>query len=200
MDVVFPKDNEQEFIAIAEKLNIESLCFVYDRPKDIAEFQKHTKIRLSHAILCEPDDVKKYKGKYATIVKAPEDHTKLRHIIEKIRPDILYGLEFHRKKDFIHHRASGLNHVLATLAQQKGVAIAFGFSEIIAAKPQDRARFIGRMMQNIRFARKFKFRTVLASFAADPWHMRGKQELVSFFAGIGMNAADATDSLNRVGR
>ncbi|MBU2560911.1 MAG: hypothetical protein KKD17_01340 [Nanoarchaeota archaeon] len=199
-DFVFPKGNEPEFIEIAEKLGIASLCFVYDTPKDISEFQKKTRVKLSTAILCKPEDVKKYKGKFLTIVRAPDDQMQLRHIIEKIRPDILFNLEFHRRKDFLHHRASGLNHILAVLAKEKGVAIGFNFSALVSASPRDRALFLGRMMQNIVFARKFKFRTVIASFAESPWQMRAGQELGSFFVGLGMAAVEVHTALEGVAR
>lgn len=185
-DIVFPKGNENEFIAMAEKLGIASLCLVYDSPKDISGFQKKTRVTLSAAILCRPEDVKKYKGKFLTIVRAPEDQTQLRHIIERVRPDILFGLEFHRRKDFLHHRASGLNHILAAIAKEKGVAIGFNFSALLNAKPRERALFIGRMMQNIKFSRKFKFRTVIASFAESQCEMRSERDIGYFFRGLGV--------------
>lgn len=196
IDIVFPKENETEFIKTAELLNIKQLCFAYEKPVDVSIFQHQTKILLSSAVICRPEEVRKYKGKIVTIVNAPEDQSKLRHIIEKIRPDILVGLEFHRKRDFIHHRASGLNHILAELAKQKKVAIGFSFSDILKAKPRDRAIYMGRISQNIHFARKFGFKTVIASFADSPWNLRSKNDIVSFFIALGMTAAEAKGSLD----
>jgi len=181
IDFVFPKNNEKEFIRIAEKLGISELVFVYDKPTDVSSFQQDTKIKLSSAVICKPDDVRKYKGRFLTLVEAPEDQADIRNILERNKPDIMFNLEFGRRKDFIHHRASGLNHVLAEIASQKGVAIGFNFSKILSAKPQDRAVYMGRMMQNIDFAKKFKFKTTIASFARSPWEMRGERELKSFF-------------------
>ncbi len=195
MDIVFPKDNEKEFIRIAEKLNIDGICFAYDKPKSVAEFQAKTKVRLSTAVLCRPDDVRRYKGRHLTIVRSPDDQSRLRHIIEKVRPDILFGLEFGRQKDFIHHRASGLNHVLATIAAQKNVAIGFSFSDVLKAKPKQRAVYMGRLMQNIRFARKFKFQTIIASFADNPWHLRSAHDTTSFFISLGITAGEAKAAL-----
>ena len=197
IDIVFPKDNEKEFITLAEKLNIERLCFAYDRMKDVSEFQAQTKLKLSSAVLCTQENIKKFKGKALTIMRSPEDQTKLRYIIEKLRPNMLFGLEFGAKKDFLHHRASGLNHVLATIAAKKNVAIGFDFSYILKARPWQRSVYLGRMMQNIRFARKFRFKTVIASFAGNPWHMRPEHDLVSFFTTLGMAASEAKESLDR---
>lgn len=201
IDIVFPRDNEQDFIRIAEALGIDGLCFAYKKPTTIAEFQAKTGVKLSTAVICSPEHVRKFKGKNLTIVKAPEDQTLLRGIIERSRPDILFGLEFSERGDFLHHRASGLNHVLADLARQKKVAIGFGFSGILQAKPRQRAIYMGRMMQNIRFARKFQFRTVMASFADSPWRMRPEHDLKSFLLNLGMTAGEAKASLDwRAGR
>ncbi|MBW2996789.1 hypothetical protein KY349_00440 [Candidatus Woesearchaeota archaeon] len=200
IDIVFPKNNEKEFIKLAENLKIERLCLAYDKITDVSEFQAQTKLKLSSAVICTQDNIKKFKGKAFTIMNSPEDQTKLRHIIEKIRPDILFGLESGAKKDFLHHRASGLNHILATIAAQKNVSIGFGFSSILKAKPWQRSVYIGRMMQNIRFARKFKFKTVIASFADNPWNMRSEHDLISFFITLGMTASEAKAALDWVGR
>ncbi len=177
IDIVFPKDNETEFIKMAERLNMEGLCLVYSVPKDISQFQQNTKLKLSQGILCTIDNVKKYKGKYVTLLESPEDQTKLRHIIEKVKPDILFNLEFARRKDFMHHRASGLNHVLAKLARDNDVSIGFNFSKLLKANPQDRAVYMGRMMQNIRFAKKFGFNTVMASFTSEVYQMRPRVDI-----------------------
>jgi RNase P/RNase MRP subunit p30 len=185
IDIVFPKDNEKEFIQMAQRLGFEGLVFVYTSPKDVAQFQKDTKLRLSSGILCRPEDVRRYKGKLITIVDAPEDQDKIRHIIEQVRPDILFNLEFSRRKDFIHHRASGLNHVLAKLAADKGVAIGFNFSGLLSLPQRERAVVMGRMMQNLMFARKFRFETAIASFACSHFHMRSAQDVCSLFASLG---------------
>ncbi|MFC1741260.1 RNase P subunit p30 family protein [Nanoarchaeota archaeon] len=186
IDIVFPKDNEKEFIRIAEKLNLDGLCFVYDTPKDISSFQKGTKLKLSVGVLCKPEDVKRYTGKYLTLMRAPEDQSRIRSIIEKAKPDILFDLEFSRKNDFIHHRASGLNHVLATLARQKGVKIGIDFSRVIGARREERAVYLGRITQNIQFARKFKFDVVCASFTDNSMNLRAKEDIDSFLRCVGL--------------
>ena len=195
IDVVFPDGNEKSFISLAEKLNLDGLCFVYDKPTDMSGLNSSTNLKLSSAILCNENNVRKFKGKYITILRAPEDQTKLRHIIEQVRPDILFGVEFSRRKDFIHHRASGLNHVMAEIARQKKVSIGFDFSSLMKLNPRDRAVCIGRMAQNIRFARKYEFGIVVVSFANNPWHMRSEQDLASFFKSIGMTAGEVKQSL-----
>jgi RNase P/RNase MRP subunit p30 len=195
IDIVFPNNNEKEFISIAEKLNIKHLIFAYKEPKDISSFQHKPPVKVSQAILCTPDNIRKYKGRFLTLIQAPSDQTKLRHIIESAKPDILFNLELASRPDFMHHRASGLNHVLAAIAKQKNVTIGFSFSAILTAKPSQRAVCLGRMMQNIRFARKFGFKTIIASFAQDPMHMRAAQELASIFTTLGMTSGECKKAL-----
>jgi RNase P/RNase MRP subunit p30 len=200
IDIVFPRNNENLFIELAEALHLKGLCFAYQKPTDISRFKDKTKIGISSAVLCSPEDVRKYKGKALTLVRAPQDQTKIRNLIESVRPDILFDLEFSRKKDFMHHRASGMNHVLADIARQKKVSIAFNFSGVLDAKPKERAVYIGRTMQNIRFARKFGFMNIIASFADSPWKMRPRNELISFYTALGMTAKEAAYALDWVGR
>lgn len=188
IDIVFPRGNETEFIRLAEKLGSEGLCFVYTEMKDIKEFQEKTKLIIKTAVLCEPREIGKYIGKRKTIIRAPEEQEKIRHILEQAKPDMVFELEFGKRKDFLHHRASGLNHVLGEIAREKKTTIGFNFSKILNASEKERARYIGRMMQNIRFARKFKFNIAVGSFANTPWDMRGEREMRAFFMSIGMNA------------
>lgn len=190
IDIVFPKNNEDEFIRMAELIGLEGLCFVYETPRDTSLFQNNTRIKISSAILCTPDNIRKYKGKYITIIKSPDDQTRLRTIIEQAKPDIIYGLETANRADFIHHRASGLNHVLARIANVNDLVVGFSFSDVISAPPRKRAAYLGRMRQNIIFSRKFKFKTRIATFTDNPWMMRPENDLESLFRTIGKSRGD----------
>ena len=198
IDVVFPKGNESEFISLAEKLGLSGLCFVYSKPTDVSSFQKSSKLKILSGVLCSPNDVRKYK-QHLTFVAAPDDQQDIRGRLESCRPSVLFGLEFGRRKDFMHHRASGLNHILAVIARDKDVAIGFDFASLLSAKPRERALFMGRMMQNIDFARKFKFKVVAATFAKSPWHLRSEHDLNSFFVSLGMTASEAKKAFDWVG-
>ncbi len=139
---------------------------------DISEFQKDTNLKISVGVLCEPGKARKYRGKATIIIKAPEEQEKIRSVIEQDRPDILYGLEQGKRKDFLHHRASGLNHVLAELMAKNGVAMGVSFSDILRATSWNRAVYIGRIKQNIKLARKFKFEVRIGSFGKSCWGLR----------------------------
>src|SRR3989344_3838600 len=73
--------------------------------------------------------------------------------------DILLDPHLGNRKDFMHQRNSGLNHVLCALAKEHNVAIGFSFSSILRA--QHREKLLGRIMQNILLCRKYKIPMVI---------------------------------------
>lgn len=117
-----------------------------------------------------------------------------RKLLENKKLDILVSPEKTRKKDFIHHRNSGLNHVLCKLAKKNNIAIGISFNDILKSKERD--KLIGRIMQNIRLCRKYKVKMVLASFATNKFEMRDAHDLMSFGICLGMNPGEAKKALN----
>ena len=102
--------------------------------------------------------------------------------------DVLLDPHVGRKKDFLHHRNSGLNQVLCKLAKENHVAIGFSFSSVLNEK--NRAQLIGRMMQNIRLCRKYKVKMVIGSFAKNKWEVRCEGDIQAFFKTIGMTGIE----------
>ena len=112
-DYVFPNNNEQEFIDIAIKLDYDNLIFIYNYGEDIKKIKdnlnklKNNKIKLEFGLLSNNKNIQKAKKLTKNIViKAEKDN---RNIIEKNKEIIIFNLEDTGKKDFIHHRSSGLN-------------------------------------------------------------------------------------------
>ncbi len=99
--------------------------------------------------------------------------------------DIVYGFEESNRKDFIHHRNSGMNHVLAKILHEKDIIVAFSFNSFLSGKD-----VIGRMRQNVKLCRKYKVKMVFASFATSPYEMRSLEDLKSFARVIGMNSSE----------
>ncbi len=75
---------------------------------------------------------------------------------------LIYYLEFSKRKDFIFHRNSGMNQVLAKIAKQKHDIIGFSFSDWI--KSENKAIVFGRMQQNNKLCKKYKVKTQILSF------------------------------------
>ncbi|MCK4521727.1 MAG: hypothetical protein KAU20_04070 [Nanoarchaeota archaeon] len=182
LNFVFPRNNEEEFIKVAEKLGCKKLCFVYDlnKYKDVKRRKFNTKLRLEYGILTDEKNIKKAKklSNYV-LVKASDNN---RHIIEKNRNIILFGLETDQKRDFIHQRRSGLNHILCNLANKNNIKIGFSFGLLLNSDELSRAKMIGRAIQNIRLCKKYKVDIIISSFSSNPFDLRNVKDLISLFA------------------
>jgi len=194
IDLVFPDQNEEEFIKIAERLGYGSLCFFYRELKPaykdhIEHLQKKTGITLYTA----SSEIKKIMPDILVIKT-----TDPRQWIEGRKADLIYGMESTNERDSITQKRSGLNHVLCSLAKQKDKMICFDFSSVLLSHGQRRAVIMGRMMQNIRLCRKYKVETAMASFAHEPLDMRNPSDLKAFFLMLGMDSNVIKKSLSSI--
>lgn len=121
-----------------------------------------------------------------------------RLVVEVKKIDLLLSPEKGVKKDALHHRNSGLNHVICKLAQKNKIAIGFNFNDVLRSKGITRAEVLGRMMQNVRLCRKYGLRMVIGSFAQDKWQMRAKNDLISFGIVLGMHQEEARKALQMI--
>ena len=196
IDIVIPKNNEKEFIEIAEKLGYKELVFLYS----LNEFQnkkefEFKKIKINIGILADSSNIYKIKNKFKDkkIFIAIKSSDNDRDIIEKSRANLIFSFEVNGKKDFIHQRGSGLNHVMCKLAKENNLIIGFSFNSILNSS--NKAQILGRISQNIRLCRKYKVKIAIASFAEKPHEMRAPKDLICFFIVLGMTQKDAKDSL-----
>lgn len=182
LDVVIPNNDEQDFVDMALKLGYDSLCFLYSVDK-IKKFQCD-KIKIFTGVLADSRTIEKCR-KLADFVffKAEGDY---RLVIEKFRPSVVFDLELVDLKANLHYRVSGLNHVLANIASEKNVIVAFNFGNVLSTQGWQRSEVISRMLQNILLCQKYKAKMLIASFAKFPWQMSSPHDLQSFFRVLGM--------------
>ena len=183
-DIVLPKNNETEFIEIAAKLGIKKLHFLYDFDSYNEEkIQKkldsidNKKISIDIGFLISQKNLNK-AAKISRFLAAKSSEND-RYFIESKKVKIIYGFEESGKKDFMHQRASGLNHILCELARKNNIAIGFSYSSIINNK--NSAVVIGRMMQNAALCKKYKTSTIIASFSSNPFELRQPHDVSSLF-------------------
>jgi len=184
MDVVIPDNNEEEFIAIARKLGYKTLYFLYDydnyqsKKKNFADIQD---IKIVNGILADSKNLKKIKNKTeeGSVFVAAKSSDKDMEVMEGSLANLIFSFEENQRKDFIHQRASGLNHILCSLARKNNIAIGFSLSSILNAK--NTHEILGRIIQNLRMCRQFKVKTAIASFAKNPYEMRSMHDLMSLF-------------------
>jgi len=186
IDIIFNRDNEEDFIVMAEKLGFDSLYFA-NRISDerLSGLQKKTKLRL-------------YSGCLRLFSAHGSEKNNARHILEKTDIDLAYGMESHMEKDFMHQRNSGLNHILCEIAAKRNKLIGISFGMLIDDTGNKLPQMMGRMKQNARLCRKYKVNLCIASFADDPYRMRGASDLISFGVVLGMNEGEAKKALSCV--
>ncbi|MDP7141346.1 MAG: RNase P subunit p30 family protein [Candidatus Woesearchaeota archaeon] len=182
MDIVFPKNNENDFIELAEKLGYNSLCLVYKLKSFKNSYD--SKIKLTFGVLAEPNEVRKAKklSEFVFVKSSDKD----RAVMENNKNLFLFGLEKAARHDFIHHRA-GLNQVLCKIAYKNKIKICIPFSDVLNSEDVERANILGRMLQNIRICRKYKVEVFVGSFASEPFDMRTVHDLTAFGKVLGMN-------------
>ncbi|MBI2656040.1 hypothetical protein HYX06_06475 [Candidatus Woesearchaeota archaeon] len=187
-DVVIPKNNEAEFIEIAAKLGIKKMHFLYDfdgyneeKAKKKLDSIDNKKISIEIGFLINQKNLNKAAkiSRFLTAKSSDKD----RFFIESKKVKIIYGFEESGRNDFMHQRASGLNHILCELARKNNVSIGFSYSSIINNKTP--AVIIGRMMQNIILCKKYKVNTIFASFSSNPFELRQPHDILSLFRLLG---------------
>ena len=187
IDIVIPSNNEEEFIAMAYRLGYKELCFLYeldDYANKKKELEKIQKIKIYTGVLANSKNINKIRNKLGKAFVAVKSQDSNREIIEKSKADMIFSLEDSLKRDFIHQRASGLNHILCRSAKENKIIIGFSLSLILNS--QNKFSVLGRMAQNIRLCKKFKVQTAIASFAQKPLDMRSAHDMISLFELLGL--------------
>ena len=201
-DIVFPKNNEKDFIDMAERLGIDGLCFVYPyadkksvdaAKRNLSKLQK-SKIKIEPAFGAV--DNKIYKIHEMKEIAVSESSENSRDIIARYKPDVVYNMELGARKDFAKSRNSGLNKAICQFARDNNVIVAFSFANILSS--ENLQVLIGRTRQNIKLCKKFKVKTAIASFAVSSWGMRSPHDLRAFLLCLGMYTANAKQSIESV--
>ncbi len=178
LDIVIPNNNEQELFAMAHRLGYKQLLLLYQKPTPLQQTELPLKI-MTGVIVTKPNQ------HYPNTITVARSSTQDRAFLEQKPPTLMYDFEQTQNPDTMHHRMSGLNQVLCTLAAGK-TSVFFSFHSIFTA--QHTPKILGRIMQNIRLCRKYKVHMGIASFATDPFHMRSSHDLKSYFTLLGMRA------------
>src|SRR3989344_8620338 len=114
-DIVFPQNNETDFLEIAGRLGIKKLYFAYDFNdffnKNIQkklESIENKKTGFEPIFSVNNKNFGKAAKQSGIIIAKSSDNDKM--MIENKKIKIIYGFEEMQRKEFIHQRASGLNH------------------------------------------------------------------------------------------
>jgi len=203
-DIVFPDENEKEFIELAERLSLGGLCLCYpfvpknnynETVEKIRKLQEKTKIKLSFGLLARPNDTMKARNLADLLLVKAIPTADNRALLDKKEIDCIYELEGSPKNDPMHYRYSGLNQVLCAIAKESEMIVGFSFSMLLNSERLRRSVLMGRFNQNIRLCRKYKVNTAFASFAREPYELRAEHEFLSLARALGMGPGDAQLSI-----
>jgi len=186
IDIVIPNNNEEEFIVMAEKLGYTGLCFLYDSNDYMNKQFENKKIKIEIGVLGDNKNIDKIKGKNEKVFVAVKSSNNDKEIMERSKADMIFSFEDALRRDFIHQRASGLNHILCRLAKENNVIVGFSLKSILISG--DKHLILGRIRQNIKICRKFKVKTTIASFAREPFEMRNAHDVMSLFKILGYDS------------
>ena len=189
-DIALPKNNEAEFAEIASKLGIGKLYFLYGQN----EFNED-RIRKKLETIKENFDVnfeigliiKNKDSKIKTKIIAAKSSDNDRFLIETKKVKLIYGFEELGRKDYLHQRASGLNHIMCELARKNNIIVGFSYGSLVNSDELQSQIIAGRMRQNINLCHKYKVKTIIASFAENPFDLRAHHDVSSLFKLLGMD-------------
>ena len=200
-DIVLPNNNEAEFIEIALRLGIKKLYFLYDfdghdeekTNKKLESIKHYKNISIEIGFIVNQKNLSK-AAKYSRLLVV-RSSDKGRFFIESKKIKIIYGFEEIHKRDHLHQRASGLNHVICNMAKKNNVALGFSYSSLFNKSGAESSLLIGKMMQNISLCKKYKVKTVIGSFSENPFGLRSPHDIMSLFTMLGMYGKYIKDAL-----
>ena len=183
VDVCFPKDNEKEFIEIADKLGTGGLVFLYDVKTKIPEI-KNSKIKIWQFYLNNNPGYNK-----KNIV--------FRNNLDKItkKKQIIYFYDgFEKIKKNFHAPSKNITQVkIKTLKEQENM-FGISFSHLLKSSPEEieTVKFI------VKLCAKYKLKMFFASFAEKPVLLRAKSELLSVMKEIDIKNQKNNPVLNNL--
>lgn len=195
-DFAMPNSNEKKFVKLATRLGYKKLCFVYKYEKKLTSKEieaklskinlENVKLQIDYALLVDnAKDIHKARSITNNIIFHATPESNVRNISEKYKPKIITNLEF-QKHDFVHHRSSGTNQVICNAMKQNSIYVGLSFSLLMSTKYKP--EILGRMMQNISLAKKYKIPIKIFTLSKTPYQMKGYKDLVSLL--LTLNATE----------
>jgi ribonuclease P/MRP protein subunit RPP1 len=93
-------------------------------------------------------------------------------------------------------KTSGINHILAKLAADKHIAIAFELAPLICAKGGSRVRALSNYRTNLALVKKYDTPYVIISGAMSHYDMRDVRAAIALCSLFGMSEKDAVKGLS----
>jgi len=89
-----------------------------------------------------------------------------RKILEMKKINVLV-LSHKQGRDKLKQRDSGLNEILCEIARKNNITLAIDFSELLVEDKKQKAKIIGRIIQNLKLIKKHKNRLIVLNKPQD---------------------------------
>jgi RNase P/RNase MRP subunit p30 len=190
----------EDYVSMASRLGLESICLVkvIEGKSTLPEFKEFCKrvrsIKTKIAIYCgvelspKAQNVQRLVREFrrdADIIIVSGDEALNRAASECWEIDVIESPYLSGDKDFMHQRNSGIDYTIGRNCAERGIAIGFGFRDILNASRKRRLTLLGRMMQNVQICRDTGTPMFVSSSASKPLEMRSANTLISFATILG---------------
>ncbi len=192
-DIIIPHGNEKELCAMASALGASKLLLLYE-PGNVPASLPDLGIDVTIALLCTSSTAEKFLAGKHPVALVSSEHDK--NIFERRNaPKYLLGLGESELSDKTHQRESGLNQPLLRELHKKGVTVVLSVDKLLSCSGQERARLMGRWMQNIILCRKYNVPILIASCASTPYAIRSSHDRQSTGIVLGMQPTEAAEPM-----
>ena len=161
-----PKGNEKELLHRAEALGFTEIVFLYENPLKKPSLPKDQAVKCRYGLFITNIN-EASKAKPDEIVFAPSS----REFFENNKVTHLILFEDSAQKDSFHQRKAELDEAVCKIAKEKTKTIIFN------TQKADDVLWLGRMLQDAKLCRKYKLKTIVATFASTPLQMRAPKDL-----------------------
>lgn len=135
-----------------------------------------------------------FRGKNKILAVQAYGNSLNRRILETMKVNYLVFPEKIGKRDNVKQRDSGINHVTAKIAKEKGIVFLINYSEIRKLEGKQRALILARVVQNLKICSKAGAEIKIASLATIPKEISDKKEMQEFLLSLGASTKQAKDS------
>ena len=170
VDVCFPKNNEEQFILVAESVGIKGLCFLYDE-----NFPVKNKI----SELKEKSNVKLFFCSYGKKIKGSDGEFNI-NITRDIRKESIYVFDYMSEvnKSF-HMPLKEINQVIMKDLAEMNCLVCIKFSK--KSEYEKNPEIIEKIKFVLELCEKYSVNLCCSSFAKNPYDLRNSVMLNSFF-------------------
>ena len=119
-----------------------------------------------------------------------------RRAVESLKINYLVSPEKGNKKDNLKQRDSGINHVVAKIAKEKGIVFVVDMSEVAGLKDKEKVLRLGQIIQNIKICRKVGCSIKIASLAGSKKDIVDERGRKSFGVSLGMSSVQSVDAVS----